>query len=251
MPESYFKTSDFALFQGDCIEVMSTMPDSYADLFFCDPPYFLSNDGTTCSGGKRKSVNKGKWDKSAGIIKDHEFNVRWIEECRRVMKDNATIWISGTHHNIYSVGFALQNLGFKILNHITWQKVAPPPNLCCRYFTHATESIIWAAKSDKSKYCFNYADMKEANGGKQMKSVWTMGTPKKKEKQFGKYPAQKPEELLERIILSSSNEGDLIIDPFSGAGTTGIVSARLGRKYIGIDTSEEGLEISTQRFNDL
>jgi len=248
MTKLYYEASDFALFEGDCNDIMAEMEECSVDLIFADPPYFLSNGGTTCKSGKRASVNKGKWDKSSGVNIDHEFNIKWIESCHRVMKDNATIWISGTHHNIYSVGLALQELGFKILNHITWEKKSPPPNLSCRYFTHATESIIWAAKSAKSKYCFNYADMKKENGGKQMKSVWTMGVPLKKEKRFGKYPAQKPEILLERIILSSSVEGNVVLDPFNGSGTSGIVATRLKRNYIGIDNNSEGLDISIKRY---
>lgn len=245
---TYFESPGVKLFNDDLLNVLPTFEEKTIDMIFADPPYFLSNGGTTCKSGKRASVNKAKWDKSNGLYKDHAFNRLWISKCRNVMKDDATIWICGTHHNIYSVGFALQELGFKILNHIVFQKNNPPPNLSCRYFTHSSEDIIWAAKSHDSKYCFNYDEMKKQNGGKQMKSVWPFNTPGKKEKKFGNYPTQKPEALLERIILSSTNEGDLVLDPFNGSGTTGVMAKSLGRNYVGIDNNYKGLDITINRL---
>ncbi|AOG56632.2 DNA modification methyltransferase [Streptococcus pneumoniae] len=165
------------------------------------------------------------------------------------MKPNGTVWISGSLHNIYSVGMALEQEGFKILNNITWQKTNPAPNLSCRYFTHSTETILWARKNDKkARHYYNYDLMKELNDGKQMKDVWTGSLTKKVEKWAGKHPTQKPEYLLERIILASTKEGDYILDPFVGSGTTGVVAKRLGRRFIGIDAEKEYLKIARKRL---
>src|SRR5271165_1719433 len=208
------------LYQGDCLALLALLPESSVELIFADPPYFLSNGGITCHAGRMVSVNKGDWDKSRGLDANHDFNRSWLAACQRVLKPNGSIWVSGTAHIIHSVGFAMQQLGFKLLNDISWVKPNPPPNLSCRYFTHATETIIWAAKNTKSKHTFHYRAMKEAAGGKQMKSVWEIYPPFKQEKLFGKHPTQKPVALLERILLSSTNVGDLVLDPFSGSGTT-------------------------------
>lgn len=164
-------------------------------------------------------------------------------------KDNGTIWISGTLHNIYSIGMALEQEGFKIINNITWQKTNPPPNLGCRCFTHSTETILWAKKNEKkSRHFFDYQKMKEINGGKQMKDVWTGSLTKLSEKTEGSHPTQKPEYLLEKIILASTKEGQIILDPFCGSGTTGVVAVRHRRKFIGIDVSKEYLEICKKRL---
>jgi len=195
------------------------------------------------------SVNKATWDEGLSALEKHRFNRRWIRLCKRVLSDDGTIWISGTLHNIYSVGMALEQEGFKILNNITWQKTNPPPNLACRCFTHSTETILWAKKANKNtKHFFNYQLMKELNGGKQMKDVWTGTLTKESEKQKGRHPTQKPEYLLERIILASSREGELVLDPFCGSGTTGVVAKRLGRKFIGIDDVEEYIDIAKKRL---
>lgn len=226
------------------------MPAESIDLIFADPPYFLSTDnGVTCRGGKMVSVNKGKWDKSTGLNDMHTFNRKWIRKCYRLLKKSGSIFISGTFHNIYSIGMALQQEGFIIVNNITWQKLNPPPNLACKCFTHSTETVIWAVK-DKKKYFFNYPLMKEINGGKQMKDVWSGALTPKKEKVFGKHPTQKPKYLLERIILASSKEGDMVLDPFCGSGTTGEVAIRNGRNFIGIDNEAEYIEISNRRLSN-
>jgi len=194
------------------------------------------------------SVNKGEWDRSRGPDANHEFNRAWLAACQRVLKPNGTIWVSGTSHVIHSVGFAMQQLGFKLLNDITWVKPNPPPNLSCRYFTHATETIVWAARSTKSRHVFNYPLMKKLAGGKQMKSVWTIPPPEPWEKRFGKHPTQKPVALLERILLAASNEGDLVLDPFLGSGTTLLMALRLRRHAVGCELSAEWLSLSLRRI---
>jgi site-specific DNA-methyltransferase (adenine-specific) len=223
------------IFQGDCLEILPALPADSVDLIFADPPYFLSNDGITCHAGRMVSVNKGAWDRSRGPDANHEFNRAWLAACQRVLKPNGTLWVSGTAHIIHSVGFAMQQLGMKLLNDITWVKPNPPPNLSCRYFTHATETIIWAAKNRKSRHTFNYRLMRELAGGRQMKSVWTIPAPDSAEKRFGKHPTQKPVALLERILLAASNEGDLVLDPFMGSGTTAVAALRLRRYVVALD----------------
>jgi site-specific DNA-methyltransferase (adenine-specific) len=246
------------LYQGDCLELLAQIPESSVDLVFADPPYFLSNGGITCHAGKMVSVHKGDWDKLPGgtdvgparvtFNKVHEFNTAWLAACQRVLKPNGSIWVSGTAHVIHSVGFAMQQLGFKLLNDISWVKPNPPPNLSCRYFTHATETIIWAAKNKKSRHTFHYKLMKELNRGKQMKSVWEIRPPEPWEKKFGKHPTQKPVALLERILLASTNEGDLVLDPFSGSGTTAIAAFRLRRRALACDLSLDFLQLTIRRI---
>jgi site-specific DNA-methyltransferase (adenine-specific) len=250
LPPPYFESPDkrFRLYQGDCLDLMPRMPEAAFDLIFADPPYFLSNDGITCHAGRMVSVNKGKWDQSKGAEADHAFTARWLSECRRLLKPDGGIWVSGTAHIIHSVGYAMQKLGFKLLNDITWVKPNPPPNLSCRYFTHATETVIWAGRDRRSKHKFNYALMKRLNRGKQMTSVWTIPAPGREEKVFGKHPTQKPVALLERIIAASTDENDLVLDPFSGSGTTGIAAARLRRLFVGIDVDPQYLEKAKKRY---
>jgi site-specific DNA-methyltransferase (adenine-specific) len=236
------------IYHGDCLEILPAIPEESIDVIFADPPYFLSNNGITCHAGKMVSVNKGEWDKSRGPELNHEFNRAWLAACQRVLKPNGTIWVSGTSHVIHSVGFAMQQLGFKLLNDISWVKPNPPPNLSCRYFTHATETIIWAARSSKSKHRFNYGLMKEINGGKQMKSVWTIPPPERWEKRFGKHPTQKPLALLERILRASSNQNDIVLDPFLGGGTTLVAAFRLRRHALGCDLAIESVSLSLRRI---
>ncbi len=236
------------IYQGDCLEILPLLPEACVDLVFADPPYFLSNDGITCHAGKMVSVNKGAWDRSRGPDANHEFNRAWLAACQRVLKPNGTMWVSGTAHVIHSVGFAMQQLGMKLLNDITWVKPNPPPNLSCRYFTHATETIVWAAKNRKSRHAFNYKLMKQLAGGKQMKSVWTVPAPDRNEKRFGKHPTQKPVALLERILLASSDEGDLVLDPFMGSGTTAVAALRLRRAALGVEVDTVFVGIALARF---
>ena len=245
----YYSQNDFTLILGDSLEELKKIKSKSIDMIFADPPYFLSGDGITCSGGKIVSVKKGEWDKKIDIKEKHKFNKKWIRLCKRVLKDNGTIWISGTMHNIYSIGMALEEEGFKIINNITWKKLNPPPNISCRAFTHSTETILWAKKDiKKAKHKFNYETMKTMNDGKQMKDVWETSLTKPSEKKYAKHPTQKPIELLKRIIIASTDEGDLILDPFNGSGTTGIVANLLNRKYIGIEKEKDYLDLTIRRF---
>lgn len=240
------------LYHANCIEFMdmliSKYPEGKFDMIFADPPYFLSNGGITCHAGKMVKVDKGQWDKSNGQELNHEFNLTWLSRCQKLLKSNGTIWVSGTHHVIYSIGYAMQQLGMKILNDVTWEKPNPPPNLSCRYFTHSTETIIWAAKSEDSKHCFNYKKMRDLNAGKQMKTVWRIPAPNGEEKEFGKHPTQKPVAILERIILASTYEGDLIFDPFSGSSTTGVAAIQTHRKFVGTELESEFISLSIARL---
>lgn len=238
------------LFHGNCFDILPNIPENSIDMIFADPPYFLSNGGITCHAGKRVSVNKGKWDVSNGLEENYIFTQRWLRECQRILTKNGTIWVSGTSHIIYTVGSAMQTLGYKILNDIAWFKVNPPPNLSCRYFTHSTETIIWAAKNKDSKHCFNYELMRKLNNGKQMLSMWAIKAPPSEEKKYGKHPTQKPIKLLDRIILASTKPNDLVLDPFCGSGTTGIAAYRENRKFIGIELEEEYIKLSIKRFKD-
>lgn len=255
----YKKQKNFALYHGDCLEELKRFPENYFDMIFADPPYFLSSGGFSCQNGKMVSVKKGDWDLSNGFQKDFNFHLEWIKECRRVLKPHGTIWISGTYHSIYQCGFILQNTKYHILNDISWFKPNAAPNLSCRFFTASHETLIWARKEKKAKHTFNYQEMKNGDWTEdefkkpylQMRSVWSMGTPKKEEKQFGKHPTQKPLDLLKRIILASTKEGDIVLDPFTGSSTTGVAANLHKRKFVGIDSDEKYLNLSLQRLNAL
>jgi site-specific DNA-methyltransferase (adenine-specific) len=196
------------LWLSDCIEAMDELPEESVDMVFADPPYNLSNNGYTVHSGRRVSVNKGDWDKSQGVEADFDFHQRWISATRRVLKENGTIWISGTYHSIYACGLALNLQGFRVLNDIAWYKPNAAPNLGRRMFTASHETLIWASKSKKARHTFNYDEMREGDfpkdqlkkPGKQMRSVWSLTTPANWEKRHGKHPTQKPEALLERIV---------------------------------------------------
>lgn len=257
--EPFFSSQNASLYLGSCVEVMDAMPEKSIDMIFADPPYNLSNDGYTVHAGKRVSVNKGDWDKSAGTENDFLFHQGWIEACKRLLKDDGTIWISGTYHSIYACGYALQLQDFRILNDVAWYKPNAAPNLGCRMFTASHETVIWASKSIKSKHTFNYSAMREGdfpsdmikNPGKQMRSVWSIITPSKNEKIHGKHPTQKPLKLLDRIVLASTNPGDVVLDPFCGSSTTGVSAVVNRRKFIGIDLDEKFLkEMSVPRLID-
>jgi site-specific DNA-methyltransferase (adenine-specific) len=241
----------YELIHGDCIEALERYPNNSVDLIFADPPYFLSSGGMTCQSGRMVSVNKARWDTGRPLEEVHQFNLKWLSACKEKLTDRGTIFISGTFHNIYSIGFGLQSLDFKILNDISWFKINPPPNLSCRYFTHSTEQIIWAKKSSKAKHVFNYSTMKavgDPTPGKQMLSLWRITPPRSAEKSFGRHPTQKPIELMKRIILAASNEGDLVLDPFMGSGTTGVAAVMLGRRFVGIDSDKGYVDLSEKRI---
>lgn len=251
MKNPFYEDDYSIIYQGDAIKILKNITPKSIDMIFADPPYFLSNGGVSCQSGKQVSVDKGDWDKGMSPDDKLKYNRKWIKACKEVLKDNGTIWISGTLHNIYSIGVALELEGYSIINNITWQKPNPTPNLACRCFTHSTETIIWARKvngTKKGKHYFNYNLMKEINDGKQMKDVWLLNLPKKSEKTEGKHPTQKPESVMERIILASTKEGDLILDPFNGSGTTGVVAKKLSRKYIGIEIEKDFLNITKARL---
>jgi len=221
------------------------------DMVFADPPYFLSNDGLSIQSGKIVSVNKGGWDKSHGFDYINDFNRRWLSAVRDKMKEDGTIWISGTMHNIFSVGQVLTELGFRILNVVTWVKTNPPPNFSCRFFTHSTEQIIWARKTEKTPHYYNYELMKQLNGNKQMKDVWELPAIAPWEKKFGKHPTQKPLSVLTRLLLASTQPDAWVLDPFAGSSTTGIAANLLGRRYLGIDMDASYLDIGIQRKKEI
>jgi len=255
----YFEKSGFKLYHGDCLNILAELPDNSIDMIFADPPYFLSNGGFSLHAGKRVSVDKGQWDVSNGLKKDFEFHLEWTKACHRVLKPGGTIWISGTYHSIYQCGFALQVNKFHILNDIAWFKPNASPNLSCRYFTASHETLIWARKEKDAKHKFNYSLMKNGNWpgdfikkpGLQMRSVWAIYPPKKEEKVFGKHPTQKPIDLLNRIIMASTDKGDMVLDPFTGSSTTGLATFLNDRKFIGVDMENEYLDLSIKRFNEL
>ena len=258
----FFKTDNFELLNGDSFKLLKKIEAKSIDFIFADPPYFLSSGGISCQAGKQVSVDKGEWDLTKSIEDKLKFHRKWIGLCRDVLKDDGTIMISSTLHSIYAIGVALEMEGFSIINNIIWRKTNPAPNLACRCLTHSTETIIWARKQlttkKKGKHYFNYAAMKELNGGKQMKDVWDIepeifesSTTTKKEKKHGKHPTQKPIALLERLITMATKEGDLVLDPFNGSGTTGIVAYTLKRKYIGLELDKEYLELTLKRFKEI
>ena len=256
----YFVKENFVLYHGDCLELLKQLPENSIDMIFADPPYNLSNGGFTVHAGRRVSVNKGEWDKSKGFKDDYEFHYNWISVCKRVLKPHGTLWVSGTYHSIYQCGHAIQALGYHILNDISWFKPNASPNLSGRYFTASHESLIWSKKDKNSKHIFNYNLMKNGDWhyedllkkpNKQMRSVWTVGTPKTEEKKFGKHPTQKPLNLLKRIVLASTKENDVVLDPFTGSSTTGLAAYLCGRKFIGIDNEKLYLDLSAKRFKDL
>lgn len=252
MLSPYYKSPnrDFTLLAGDCTRLLPLF-DFKFDMIFADPPYFLSNGGISVQSGKIVSLNKGEWDEGSTLDSVNDFNLRWVELCRDKLKENGSIWVSGTYHNIFSVATALQQLGFKILNVITWAKTNPPPNISCRFFTHSTEFVIWARKSKTKPHYYNYELMKLLNGGKQMTDVWHLPAIARWEKSCGKHPTQKPLSLLVRIILASTESSSWILDPFAGSSTTGIAASLTGRRFLGIEQSNDFLAISRARREEI
>ena len=241
---------DFTLIKGDSFSVMPDF-DFKFDMIFADPPYFLSNGGISLQSGKVVCVDKGEWDKGKTPEEMREWNMQWLGMCRDKLKENGSIWISGTYHNIFSVADCLTQLGYRILNVITWQKTNPPVNISCRFFTYSTEFVIWARKSKKVAHKFNYDVMKRLNDGKQMTDVWRLPAIGRWEKSCGKHPTQKPLALLTRIILACTDEGDWVMDPFSGSGTTGIAANLCGRRFCGIEREEEFCRMAMARREEI
>lgn len=248
----YYRSAnkDFTLVEGDCVSVLETI-DFRFDMVFADPPYFLSNGGISVSNGKVVSVNKGEWDKAPSPEYVNDFNHKWLSVCKDKLKEDGTIWISGTYHNIFSVANQLSDLGFKILNVVTWNKTDPPYNVSHRMFTHSAEFIIWAKKSKRAYHRYNYDLMCQLNDGKQMTDVWRMPSVAKWEKSCGKHPTQKPLSLLSRIIMASTKEAEWVLDPFNGSGTTGIAASLLKRRFLGIDMEHQYLELAAKRREEL
>ena len=240
---------------GDCIKEMSKIKDQSVDMIFADPPYNLQLSKSLLRPDQTnvKGVNHS-WDKFNSFEAYDKFTKEWLYQCKRILKDDGTIWVIGSYHNIYRVGAIIQNLGFWILNDIIWNKTNPMPNFKGNRFTNAHETIIWASKSKKSKYTFNYKAMKVNNDDKQMRSDWSLPICSGNEriKKLGKtlHPTQKPEFLLHRIIISSTKKNDKILDPFLGTGSTGVVAKRLGRKFIGIEKNKEYMKYAKNRIKE-
>ena len=258
--EPFYKSDNSVIFNGDCLEILSFIPENSVDMVFADPPYMLSNNGFTCQNGKMANVNKGKWDKSNGFKEDTIFHNEWISACRHILKPEGTIWISGTYHSIYQCGYLLQKNNFHILNDITWFKPNASPNLSCRFFTASHETILWARKDKKAKHTFNYNEMKNGlfpedklkKENTQMRSVWSIPAPKSGEKEYGKHSTQKPLNLLKRIVFASTNENDIVLDPFCGSGTTGVACKGLHNRYfIGIEIDQKYCDLAKKRLLSL
>lgn len=265
LPGTAQRGPGWALARGDSLELLEKLPPRSVDLVFADPPYHLSNGGSTCQSGRRVSVNKGGWDASRGVAEDHTFQRAWLGACRRVLKPSGTLWVSGTQHVIFSVGFAMQELGFHLLNAVTWYKPNASPNLACRFFTHSTEILLWASpmRQRPLAHRFNYRQMKALNGGKQMRDlwaiaerpqpggdqvVWAIPTPGPREKVHGRHPTQKPLALLERVLAASAAPGDLVLDPFAGSGTTGVAALRAGCRFLGVEREGAYLDLAARRL---
>jgi site-specific DNA-methyltransferase (adenine-specific) len=267
LPGTAGRGPGWALVQGDCLEALERLPPGSVDVAFADPPYHLSNGGTTCQSGRRVRVDKGGWDASRGVAEDHAFQARWLTAVRRSLKPGGTIWVSGTQHVIFSIGYAMQELGYHLLNTVTWYKPNASPNLACRFFTHSTEILLWASptRAKPLAHRFNYQEMKARNGGKQMRDlweicerpepgggqvVWSIPTPAPREKVHGRHPTQKPLALLERVLAASSRPGDLVLDPFAGSGTTGVAAVRAGCRFLGLEREAEYVELAARRLRE-
>lgn len=248
----YYLSNDnnFCLLNGDSEQVLRQL-NTTVDVIFADPPYFLSNGGKKIQGSKMVSVNKGDWDKLTSSKDMDRFNQEWIDACKPLLKDDGTIWVCGTFHNIYSVEKCLKNAGFQIINVITWHKSDPTPTWGELHFNFSSEYIIWARKNQKTKHFFNYDLIKQLNGGVLMPDVWKLPTVGLWEKTCGKHPTQKPLRLLYRILIASTKVGDTILDPFAGSCTTGIAANLLNRKFIGIDQNKSFLNLGIRRKSEI
>jgi modification methylase len=244
-----------AILEGDCIAEMAKLPDKSVDMIFADPPYNLQLGGDLFrpEGGKVDACDD-EWDKFESLATYDDFTREWLAEARRILKDDGTIWVIGSYHNIYRVGALLQDADFWILNDIVWRKANPMPNFRGTRFTNAHETLIWCAKDEKARYTFNYRAMKALNDDLQMRSDWVLpicsGSERVKDDAGDKaHPTQKPESLLYRILLACTKPGDVVLDPFFGTGTTGAVARRLGRKWIGIERERSYVKVARQRID--
>ncbi len=238
------------VYLADCVELMRLVPAGSVDAIFADPPYRLSTGGVTVKSGRIAPVDKGSWDRSLGSFgKDHAFNVRWLREARRILKPDGTIWVTGTHHIIFSLGFALQSGGFRIINQITWEKPDPPPNALRTAFTHAHETLLWASKGKGARHTFNHDLINSPNPGDQVSSVWRIPPPPRRERPHGYHPAQKPLRLVRRALLACTREGDLVFDPFCGSGTTAVAAKELNRFFVGAELDREFAGLAARRID--
>jgi len=243
------------ILQGDCIAEMARLPDKCVDMIFADPPYNLQLGGDLFRPeGSRVDAVDDEWDKFDSLTTYDNFTRDWLEQARRILKDNGTIWVIGSYHNIYRVGSLLQDADFWILNDIVWRKTNPMPNFRGTRFTNAHETLLWCAKDEKARYTFNYRAMKALNDDLQMRSDWLLPICSGGEREKGDdgqkaHPTQKPEALLYRILLACTKPGDVVLDPFFGTGTTGAVARRLGRRWIGIEREPSYVKVATRRIN--
>lgn len=247
--QPYFCSEDkqFTLYHGDSMETVRELSEQF-DMIFADPPYFLSTgNGRVNINGQYIKFDKGEWDRARSTSEKDEFNKCWLSACRDKLKENGTIWVSGTYHNIFSVARCMEELGFCILNIVCWQKPDPPMSLTDKRLNFSSEYIIWASKKSSSNHFFNKELLQAINGGTPMQDVWTLPAAGKWEKKCGKHPTQKPLRLLYRIILASTKEGDSILDPFAGSCTTGVSANLIGRRFVGIDQSVDFLELGRCR----
>lgn len=242
------------IFNGDSIEIMKTLANNSVDVIFADPPYFMQTEGKLerFDGTEFKGVDD-EWDKFESYKEYDLFTKTWLKECKRILKKDGSIWVIGTYHNLFRMGYIMQDLGFWILNDIVWEKSNPTPNFKGTKFVNAQETMIWATKDRNSKFTFNYKTMKEINGGIQMKSIWKFPISSGKERLKGTdgkklHNTQKPFKLLEYVILSSTKPGDIILDPFFGTGTTGAVAKSLDRNYIGIEWEKKYVNAAKKRI---
>lgn len=244
---------------GDSFKKLRSLEDGSIDFVFSDPPYFLSNGGTSVKSGKRVSVDKGNWDKSKGYENDKAFHKAWLSLCLSKLKPEGSLVVSTTHHSLFKIGSAIEELGLKVLNEIIWYKPNGAPNLGRRHLTASHETLIWATRQDNRDYTFNYASLREGKfpgdqlkkDGKQMRSVWHIPTTPKSEKKFGSHPTQKPLNLLNRVILAFTNEGDLILDPFCGSGTTGVAAVIGNRSFIGFEAERKYTLLARKRIGEV
>lgn len=247
----YHQSENFILYQGDSLSLINELEDNSIDVVFADPPYFLSSGRKMDIAGRKVAFEKGLWDRMRSPQEIDEFNEKWIKAVRQKMKENGTIWISGTFHNIFSVERLLVDYGFKIINLISWQKTNPREIIDGQHLTFSTEIIVWARKSFHGRHVYNHNLMVRLNGGKPLTDVWKIPTTESWETNCGKHPTQKPLRLLYRIILASTREGDTILDPFAGSCTTGIAANLLQRNFIGIDQCKEFLDIGIRRKREI